>query len=337
MSRESRKITRAQYFSILGTIILFVVLVLYSFNRSADAPSKFKTTQLKDNLMEDEMPNVRLDDEIAPQKIHLPDPIEDDEFLIPQTVFMSVKNLNPTDEHALKAIAAMKKFPDYKLELFDDDKCIEIASKYKHVLDLESTVKNLPHGVMKSDFCRYIMIYDQGGIYVDSDVMIMKDPREWMQTANTVENPQPIRMIVGLEIAYTSEPTNWKLLDYYVGMQQFVQWSFAAAPKHEILWDCIYEIHSNFIKDPASFQGGKGQKFNINLIQKTGPGVFTRAVQKYMNRFKIGSDALYKTPVIINDLYIGGTDLFNCLPQYNDCVPTRGIWHLFSGRWKKPE
>jgi hypothetical protein len=60
--------------------------------------------------------------------------------------------------------------PEYKVELYDDEMCIEILNKYygEKYSDIFKFIKD---GPIKCDFFRACIIYIHGGIYVDSDIM----------------------------------------------------------------------------------------------------------------------------------------------------------------------
>lgn len=59
--------------------------------------------------------------------------------------------------------------PEYKVELYDDERCLELLNKYygKKYCDIFNFIKD---GSIKSDFFRVCVIYVFGGIYVDSDI-----------------------------------------------------------------------------------------------------------------------------------------------------------------------
>tara|TARA_R110002073_G_scaffold157922_1_gene313294 strand:- start:1707 stop:2366 length:660 start_codon:yes stop_codon:yes gene_type:complete len=53
----------------------------------------------------------------------------------------------------------------YKLWLGDD--CRNLLQKYPQYIDLYN---NFRHKIMRADFIRYLILYDEGGIYVDCDI-----------------------------------------------------------------------------------------------------------------------------------------------------------------------
>jgi mannosyltransferase OCH1-like enzyme len=59
--------------------------------------------------------------------------------------------------------------PEYKVELYDNEMCLEILDKYygKKYCDIFNFIKD---GPIKADFFRICVLYIFGGIYVDSDI-----------------------------------------------------------------------------------------------------------------------------------------------------------------------
>ena len=54
---------------------------------------------------------------------------------------------------------------DYKLWLEQD--CIDLLQRYPQYIDLYN---NFRHEIQKVDFIRYLILYDEGGIYIDLDI-----------------------------------------------------------------------------------------------------------------------------------------------------------------------
>eukprot|EP00834_Sanchytrium_tribonematis_P005525 NODE_341_length_9178_cov_1.080846.p4 type:complete len:320 gc:universal NODE_341_length_9178_cov_1.080846:7617-6658(-) len=262
------------------------------------------------------------------------DHVDNSKFKIPNNIYMSVKNIYERDQYSGYMLQQLEtNFKNYKVTLFDDDKCIEIAKDYPN---FQWLVRELPHGVMKSDFCRYLIIYIKGGIYIDSDVEIRQDPADWLWLEKAKNfSASEVKMVVGLEALFkTKEHMSART---YVNMEQMVQWSFAAQPGHPILIDVCNDIYNAYKKDPNSFKELKS--FNSNLIQLTGPGAFTRAIKRFTDKFGMPQSALWNAPLVVNDLYIGPVQMFNCGFTFEEilykCDEQQALRHYYGGRWKK--
>jgi hypothetical protein len=96
-----------------------------------------------------------------------------DTLLIPsqnnfdKIIYITNKNIND------KLLKVKKEWedlnPDYKVELYDDKRCIDLLEKYygKKYCDIFNFI---PDGPIKADFFRVCIIYIFGGIYVDADI-----------------------------------------------------------------------------------------------------------------------------------------------------------------------
>ena len=250
-------------------------------------------------------------------------------FRLQNRVFhMSVKELDQNDEFTQKTVESTSKFRDFTLTRFSDQECADVLAKsYSKFSD---TFANLPFGVMKSDFCRYLMIYHYGGVYIDSDVVVQRHPDEWVPfDIEKRVKPEMINVFVGVEAFL---PVHYKESRFY-HPYQISQWSFAAQKHHPIFLNCIQDIDNLFKKER--------NKFNDihNIIELTGPGAMTRAVHDYIRPFIHDISVLATTPMIIKDVYIGPPHALNCGPNWYEniqyhCNEYTVSHHLYGGRWK---
>jgi len=142
--------------------------------------------------------------------------------------------------------------PTYKMVLFDDDD-IEKWIKENFESDIiYATYKKLKIGAGKADFWRYLILYVNGGVYLDIDSNINKPLDSLIQ-----EDDQAI---------ITREKNS--------GTDYFVQWCLMFSPKHPILLNainiCIYNINN---------------KTTTRLEKLTGPGAFTLAINNFLKKY----------------------------------------------------
>lgn len=118
--------------------------------------------------------------------------------------------------------------------------------------DVFNTFEKLPLGVMKADLWRYCVLYQYGGIYSDIDTILVKPVDEWGIKSNN-------KVIIGLENDI-----------------HFCQWTIASVPEHPLFTIVINMIVSKF---------KKGIDFtNPHFVHAyTGPGIWTRAINKLLN------------------------------------------------------
>jgi FkbM family methyltransferase len=96
-----------------------------------------------------------------------------DTLLIPpqnnfdKIIYITNKNINDKLLKVKKEWEVLN--PEYKVELYDDARCIELLEKYygKKYCDIFNFI---PDGPIKADFFRACIIYVFGGIYVDADI-----------------------------------------------------------------------------------------------------------------------------------------------------------------------
>ncbi|MDA9216245.1 glycosyltransferase [bacterium] len=87
-----------------------------------------------------------------------------------KNIFICYKNLPTIEKYSLN----WKKLnPDWKIHLFDDQKCIDFLEKTYGTIfkDIFNFIKD---GPIKSDFWRVCILYYYGGLYVDADIEPIK-------------------------------------------------------------------------------------------------------------------------------------------------------------------
>jgi len=163
---------------------------------------------------------------------------------IPKVIYQTwkTKNLHPVIENIKQDIQKLN--PTYKMELFDDDDMDTwIKMNWsKHVYD---TYSKLHVGAAKADLWRYLILYKNGGVYLDMDSIINRPLDELIQIDDS---------------AIISREGN----EGY-----FMQWMLIFEKEHPILRatidKCINNINNPNTKD---------------VVFLTGPGVFTEAINE---------------------------------------------------------
>lgn len=139
----------------------------------------------------------------------------------------------------------------YEMILFDDND-MEIFIRENYDTRVLNAYKQLAVGAAKADLWRYLILYKNGGVYLDIDSDITGDLSE---------------IITPFEDALITREKNHGL---------FVQWFLAFCPKHPILKYtidmCIHNIES---------------RSSYDIAKLTGPNVFSSAVNRFVYE-KIG-------------------------------------------------
>ena len=63
---------------------------------------------------------------------------------------------------------------EYEFKIWNDDMVENLVKKFDD--DIQNYWNNFPNRFYKVDFCRFLILYKEGGIYIDMDLLIKKDP-----------------------------------------------------------------------------------------------------------------------------------------------------------------
>jgi mannosyltransferase OCH1-like enzyme len=168
---------------------------------------------------------------------------------IPKVIYQTwkTKKLHPQLENIKQNIQNLN--PNYKMELFDDDDMDRWIINNCDQQICEAYNK-LFVGAAKADLWRYLILYKNGGLYLDIDSIIHKSLDELIQIDDS---------------AIISREAN-------VGY--FMQWMLIFEKEHPILKltidKCIYNINNPNTTD---------------VVFLTGPGVFTEAINETYSKY----------------------------------------------------
>ena len=218
--------------------------------------------------------------------------------MVPKKIFQSHKSIDyiNSDNNLQTAVNSWKKFsPEYSYHFYNNQECEMFMEKnYKGVV--YNSYKKLPLGVMKADLWRYCIIYHNGGIYADTDTILLCNPNDIINNKT------------GLVIA----PEN---------NVHLCQWVFAAPPKHPIL-KSIIDLSVKRIQEQVDNWG------NIRDIvhYMTGPGVFTSGIENFLKKNNLETHNDKNRYINYNNpnLYVYSHDLHKFM-----------VKHLFTGSGKE--
>ena len=153
--------------------------------------------------------------------------------------------------------------PSYEYELYDDEDIFYFIKQH-YDKDMLSTYEKLNIGAAKSDLWRYLILYKQGGIYLDIDSHIHKNLDGLIKESD--------RAIISRE-----------------GNQDtFVQWCLMFSKEHPILErtieKCVYNIKNETTE---------------NILELTGPQVYSSAVREIL--FPLDINIYKKSDSTINE------------------------------------
>ena len=172
--------------------------------------------------------------------------------MIPNNVFQTHKSLNYILNNSILNDAQKSwQNNNYNYYFYDDTQCDNFM--YKNFPEIKDAYDSLPIRVMKADLWRYCILYKYGGIYADSDTVLLKYPSFF---TNNNDN-----------IHFVVTPEN----DTHL-----CQWCFASVANSPIL-KSIIDLSVERIRETKIMSG----QHLIHYL--TGPAVFTDGILKYLN------------------------------------------------------
>lgn len=219
--------------------------------------------------------------------------------------------------------------PGLKINVYDDDDIQAYVSKFfPEFGEFWDELKP----VQKADVFRYVIMWNEGGVYADIDVEPLQPISSWMMngTQNTL-HWRNANVILGWEMITDRE--DWE--EFFASQLQLCQWTFAASPKHELFravldWLLDYFRLGNQMKYPS-------------IIKSTGPGMFSNGVKAFLKK-KYGAD-LGSPPLTIKELESKNLHVGDILLLKKSAFAPEVNWgrsedsslvrHGFAGSWKK--
>lgn len=239
---------------------------------------------------------------------------------IPKKIYMTAKQSSDVFSGIIESWSQNN--PDYTYELFDDLQADNFVKQHMGP-DIYKTYSSLPLPVLKADYFRYIILYVNGGIYTDIDTICRRPINTWTDGDDT------IKLILGVEVDM-DKYSDWKSMEYARNFQ-ILQWTIASAPNHPILKDIIYQIH-----DSVQFKTLDKTMVKGNILDLTGPGVWTDVILKHLNtKYNVTHEKLtgIKYGKRIGDIYILPRISFSPFDG-EERDPEVKVQHLFWGSWK---
>ena len=224
--------------------------------------------------------------------------------------------------------------PTYKPEFMTDLSGDEyVKERFAHRPDIVASFLALPFPILKADFLRYLLLFNEGGIYSDLDVSCEDTPiRDWIPA----QYKNDANVVVGWEF------------DYGWGnsfTRQFATWTIMARPGSPHILMVLEDILVGLRE--------KTEEYNITIaemtwamvgdvVDLTGPRRMTRSILKSLKaslggNFDENSIAAIFEPKLVGDVLI--------LPGYSFALSSNHyksedpqspalVTHHFDGSWK---
>lgn len=258
------------------------------------------------------------------------------QIVIPKTVHQLLFDMpgHPVSEFKANSHTLSWQQSGWKVEYWSEEACGVLAEELDIFGFYSQTFHALPSAVLRSDFCRYLIMFGRGGIYNDLDVHLKK-PLPWdvmgpmeshrSRTGDGSKRDAPPSLIVGLEGDSSTKGL--------ARSPQFVQWTIAASPKHPALrqvLDKIAEVTPDFSTQAAQ------KEIEVSIMDWTGPGIWTDAIMQYLNCTEKQTATVrdLKDPIRIKDVLVLPKRAFAIIQGDDHSSPDILVKHYFSGTWK---
>jgi mannosyltransferase OCH1-like enzyme len=119
---------------------------------------------------------------------------------IPKVIYQSwkTKDLNEGMKNATDILKNLN--PEYKYVLFDDEDCRKFLLDNYGINYLNAFDAIVP-GAYKCDFWRYAVLYKEGGIYLDIDMISLKPFREFLKNTDRFVSVVDVKALTDLPCA----------------------------------------------------------------------------------------------------------------------------------------
>lgn len=256
---------------------------------------------------------------------------------IPKKIWYKVGPAGLTDEIHSWTQTCITQNPNYEyIFLTDESADSYVASAFSHRADITSTYLNLSIPILKADLLRYMLLYEQGGVWFDLDVScqgIRIDywvPKEYEQEA---------KLVVGWEF----DVGEWDF-DF---MRQFATWTVLASPGSPhliaVIEDILSLLHAKASVNNVSISGLTLDMVG-DVVDITGPRRLTESIfmslGRTLGRESFGGDEEAKglrKPKLIGDVLImPGRAFASSANVYKEGERAGGslVAHHYVGSWK---
>ncbi len=206
--------------------------------------------------------------------------------------------------------------PDFDYRFFDDEGCARLIRDA--FPELWPAYQKLPLPVQRADLFRYAAVLHLGGVYADADTVCLAPIGSYVD----LQRPD---LVVGVEMTladWHGPPAEYSY--HYSVPSQWLQWTFAAPPRHVALAAVLRSIQFHV----ADHSLDELKRFSVNpkfTLALTGPMLFSQVLQGLAAEGRSGGLCILQRHV------------WGALPPEFKLPAVRRrmkVAHLFAGSWK---
>lgn len=227
-------------------------------------------------------------------------------------------------------MSSWESIPDWEYKNEKDDDVFGYLIKRFPDLDMSRIIKEKK--ILAFDLWRYAKVYDEGGLYADSDV------------SKSNEFESAISKLSGCKVILGIEADSRTKGDWWVGIMQrqlqINQWSFYSAPNHPILKFVIDRIIKRL-----QYRLDREDELRTDEVEDlTGPAVWTDTLKDYLRlvvgvdiekEMKCGQSYKYDDICLLNIMAMAGnTARSHSCPNNPESDNFFLSTHHFEGSWK---
>lgn len=198
-------------------------------------------------------------------------------MLIPKVIYQTTSSRRQLPTPFVENLERMRRInPNWSIEVFDDRDCVEFV-RFAYGAEMLRTYEliNPRYGAARADLFRYLLLYRQGGVYLDikstvtcglNKVLLSSDHYLLSHWANAAGSPFE-GWGIHAETPYPGE---------------FQQWHVVAAPTHPLLERVIVAVQRNI----HSYDPGRDGTGKRAVLRMTGPIAYTQAIKPLLDRIR---------------------------------------------------
>ncbi|RLV93359.1 Initiation-specific alpha-16-mannosyltransferase [Spathaspora sp. JA1] len=221
-----------------------------------------------------------------------------------------------------------------------------VAELYADIPDIIHAYNIMPQTILKCDLSRYLILFAYGGVYADIDTKLLKPIDVWFSSQEQyLDKDLNLGLVVGIE----ADRVDWK--NKFTRRVQINTWTIMARKGHPMLAELINKIIEETLRreEVGLLEAMLGKNKFDNIINWTGPGLFTDTTYKYMNSILQADFDNYEVivnynffigvqlPVVIGDVMVLPEECMrprNVSSTGEFIDPLAYVKHLGSGIWK---